>query len=118
MKTRAPRIALTLGLALALFSACGSEPEASASRGEGADHDAEMARDAEAARQENLAYAEGKEPVLTLEELSGRLGADSATRARLAPRVEALNAALVRLAELHREHDAGVAADSSRETSQ
>ena len=99
-------VALSAALSLVVLSACGSQDEqAAAGHGEGPDHDAEMARDAEAALQRSLAEAAGKPPVITAEEVIRRTGVDSAVATRLAPRVAALNAALVRLAELHRAHD-------------
>jgi hypothetical protein len=95
------------GVLLVLLAACAGEvPDGDAHAAEGPDHDAEMARDAEAELRENIAATAEKPPVITLDELSQRVGADAATRAGLARPVAALNAALVRLVDLHHSRDA------------
>ena len=114
--TRPWRRRSVLLLGLLLLGACGdSEPEAgTAGHGSGADHDAEMARDAEAVLQQSLAEAAGKPPVIELEEVIRRTQVDAATAAQLTPRVAALNAALVRLVDLHRAHDSAQVLDAKR----
>jgi hypothetical protein len=105
-------------LSLGVLSGCSEEqepPAVEAAHGEGEDHDAEMARDAEAALQRSLAEAAGKPPVITPEEVIRRTGVDSLTAGRLTPRVPALNAALVRLAELHRAHDSARVVDAKHQ---
>lgn len=93
-------------LTLLFLAGCGgSEPVPEADHAVGADHDAEMARDAEVALQRSLAEAADKPPVLELDEVIRRTGVDSATTTSLTPRVAALNAALVRLLDLHRTLD-------------
>ncbi len=108
------------GLLLVLLAACAGEvPDGDAHRAEGPDHDADMARDAEAQLDENLAATAEQPHVITLEEVSRRVGADAATRTRLARPVAALNAALVRLADLHHSRDAaGGGAPAGREIDQ
>lgn len=115
--TRPWRWGSVLLLGLLLLTACGdSEPEAgTVGHGSGADHDAEMARDAEAALQQSLAEASGKPPVIELEEVIRRTQIDSATAAQLTPRVAALNAALVRLVDLHRAHDSAQVVDAKHQ---
>ena len=108
----------TAALVLALLlAACGSREseEPKAGHSAGAEHDAEMARDAEAELQQSLASVRDKPPVITLDEVVRAVGADSSARARLDRPVAALNAALVQLAELHRAHDSAVATDAKHE---
>lgn len=110
-------VALVLAL---LLAACGQRPaeEPKAGHSAGAEHEAEMARDAEAELQQSLASARDKPPVITLDEVVGAVGADSSTRARLDRPVAALNAALVQLAELHRAHDSARVADARHQLDQ
>lgn len=108
---------LLLGALLAL-PGCGSgasTPQKSDEEMGGAAHEAAMQRAAEADLQSNLAYARDKPPVIDLDEVVQRVGADSATRAKLARPVAALNAELVRLLELHRSRDATRATATQRE---
>jgi predicted lipoprotein len=72
-------------------------------------------RDAEAALQRSLAEAAGRSPVPELEEVIRRTQADPKTAARLTPQVAALNAALVRLVDLHRAHDSAQTVDSKHQ---
>lgn len=108
-------------LLLVTFAACdgsGSSPAAEHASGGAAaeaDHDAEMAQDAEAALQRSLAAAADKPPVLDAEEVIRRTGVDSTTATPLTARVAALNAALVRLVELHRSRDAAEGSDAQRQ---
>lgn len=103
-----------------LLAACGSRAaeEPKAGHSAGAEHEAEMARDAEAELQQSLASVLDKPPVITLDEVVGAVGADSSTRARLERPVAALNAALVQLAELHRGHDSARVADAKHQLDQ
>lgn len=73
-----------------------------------------MTQEAEGALRREIELAENKPPVITLEEVSRRVAADSLTRARLAQPVTALNAALVHLGELHRQQDAAAGLDPTR----
>jgi hypothetical protein len=100
-----------------MLAACGSQAAEGPERahGAGAEHEAEMARDAEAALQQSLASVRDKPPVITLDEVARVVGADSSTRTRLDRPVAALNAALVQLAELHRAHDSAAATDAKHE---
>ena len=109
--------ALVLAL---LLGACGqrSAEEPKAGHSAGAEHEAEMARDAEAELQQSLASVRDKPPVITLDAVVGAVGADSSTRARLDRPVAALNAALVQLAELHRAHDSTRVADARHQLDQ
>lgn len=102
-----------LALAL-LLVACGSEAsqEPKGGHSAGAEHEAEMVKDGEAALQASLAAVRDKPPVITLDGVVQAVGADTATRARLDRPVAALNAALVQLAELHRTHDSAQAVDA------
>lgn len=102
-------------LTLLVLAGCGgSEPVPEADHAVGADHDTEMAHDAEAALQRSLAAAADKPPVLELNEVIRRTGVDSATTTSLTPRVAALNAALVRLLDLHRTLDGTAVPDAQR----
>lgn len=108
-----------LVLVLLLGGACGgAEREVDAQHGSGADHDAEMARDADALLEQRLAEAAGKPPVIDFEEVIRRTQADSTTAERLVPRIAALNAALVRLLDLHRAHDSAQALDAKHRIDQ
>lgn len=110
---RAPA-ALVLAVMLA---ACGSQAaeEPEPAHGAGAEHEAQMARDAEAELQQSLASVRDKPPVITLDDIARAVGADSSTQARLDRPVAALNAALVQLAELHQAHDSAFATDAKHE---
>ena len=102
-----------------LVGACGSErAEPKAGHRAGAEHEAEMLKDAEAELQRSLASVRGKTPVITLDGVVRAVGADSAARARLDRPVAALNAALVQLSELHRAHDSARVADARHQLDQ
>lgn len=73
----------------------------------------ELDRDSVVALQRLLTSAEGESAVLSVAEVGERLALNPAVRDRAAPHIEALNAALVRLAELHREYD-GAPSDELR----
>ncbi len=59
--------------------------------------------------------APAKPPVIELQQVVRHTGVDSATAARLAPHIAALNEALVSLAAMHREHDQAQLSDSKHE---
>lgn len=111
---RARAVALVGLLSLGPLPACGTQEDARSGGGhrEGEDHDAEMARDGEAALQQSLAEAAGKPPVIDPEEVIRRKGASLEVAAQRTPRVRAPNAALVRLVELHRAHDSARLVDA------
>lgn len=106
-------------LALASLSACGSDPRVEEGRRESPDlDDAEMARDAKGELERNLEAARDKPQVITLDEVTQRVGVDATTRTKLAQPVAALNSALVRLRELHRAHDSVRVADAMHQIDQ
>lgn len=107
---RLPAGATVLLLAMLLSVGCGGSGDDAPVEHDGvlsagAEHDAEMAHAAETRLDENIAATAGEPPVITLDDVSRRVAADSLTRARLERPVAALNSALVRLVELHRVGD-------------
>ena len=112
-----PRLRWALTAALVLAAACGAEPrsEAGGEHNSGSNRDAGMARDANAGLQQRLAETSGRPPVIALDEVARRVGADAALRQRLEKPVAALNATLIQLAELHTAHDSARATDTRHE---
>lgn len=99
---------------LLLLGCSDSEPQAAEEHGMGEEHDALMAQDAEAEFERRLAAAEGKPPVLELDDIIREVGPAPSDPAALARPIAALNASLLRLVELHAAHDAATSADSRR----